>query len=66
MDKIGIQVQGEEPEERAQYIFALGNPGNGLDMQWVQRKEGSDKCTWPSFTGDFLQEKKQQKGVDNV
>ena len=62
----GVGEHCQQPEKGAEHVLALGDPGDGLDVQGVQGEEGGDKCARPAALSHSLEENEQQNGVRNV
>jgi hypothetical protein len=61
-----VSPKGEEAEERAQDIFAFGDPSNGFDVERVPGEEGGDEGTAPKGAGHAAQKVEEQEGVEDV
>ncbi len=46
-----IKEHAQKAKECAQNILALGDPGNGFHMHWVQGEKGGNEGTAPNRTG---------------
>src|ERR1039458_10593196 len=57
----GIGPHGEDKEERAQHVFALGHPGDRFHMQRMQGKESGGKGAAPDRARQASQQTEQQK-----
>ena len=61
-----VRPQGEEEEEGAEDIFALGNPGDGFDVQGVQGEQGGDQSARPDGTGELAEQPEQQEAIGKM
>src|ERR1041384_2600331 len=61
-----VGAEHEEKKEGAEDIFALGNPGDRLDMQGMKGEQGRHKCTRPLSTGHSPQSQEQKNRVGNT
>ena len=61
-----IRPDGEEAEAGAKDVFALGNPGNGFNVDGVQGEEGGNKGAAAERAGHSLKESKYQERVEGV
>lgn len=61
-----IREERQQSKGRAQHILALRNPGDGLDPQRVQRKEGRHRRTTPHRPGHLSEQEEQQNGIRGV
>src|SRR5208283_4151376 len=61
-----ISPQRQEEKKRAQNILTLRNPGDGFDVQGMQREDGSYERTAPKGTRGAPQKQEQQERVGNV
>ena len=61
-----IGVKREKKEERAEDVFALGDPGDGFDAERVEREEGGDEQAAPVGAGEAAQPCEEQKRTGDV
>ena len=63
---LAIGEHGEEAEEGGQHVFALGDPGDGLDAEWMQGEESTDGEGAAAAAGHAQQEQRQQGGIGEM
>ena len=61
-----ISQQGEQAEEAAEHILALGNPGNRFKPQRVQGEQPCHQQAPPPRAGHPLQNREDQRRVERV
>ena len=61
-----IGHERQEHEESAQDILAFRNPGNGLDMQRVQREQRRHQQAAPARPGPLPEQQEEQQRVGRV
>ena len=61
-----ISRKREQEEERAQHILPLGDPGHGLDVQRVERKQRRDDSAAPQGAGHIPEQDVQQEGIRDM
>jgi len=59
-------LQGEQEEQHAQHILALGGPGNGFNIDRVQRKQRAHYQAGPGDSGRLAQQKKKEYSISRV
>ena len=61
-----IGAQGEQEEQHAQQVLALGNPGDGLHIDGMQRKQRSHHRAAAGESGGPPQHPEEQQNVQHV
>jgi len=61
-----VGPQGEHPEEGAEHVLALGDPGDGLHVQGVQGEQGGGEGASPPGLRHTLQGEEEQDRVERV
>ena len=61
-----VGQERQHPEQNAQDILALGNPGHRLDPQRVEAEEGRDRETAPKGAGQLEQDHENKDGIDGM
>jgi len=62
----GVGHQSEEKEKSAEDVLAFGRPGDGFDVERMQREESSHNHRAPDCAGRSVQEKKEKDCVRDV
>src|SRR5271165_6768869 len=61
-----IGMQRQEKEQHAQNVLALRRPGDRLDIDGMERKQGGDHQAAPAKSRDVLEEQEQKHGVTDM
>ena len=61
-----VSPDGEKEEESAQQVLALGDPGDGLDVERVPAKQGGHTEATPEGAREPVEDEEEQQGVDEV
>lgn len=62
----GIAAKGQQAEEGAEDVLALGDPDDRLDAQGMKGKESGGQGAAPESAGDAFEEKEEQDGVGRM
>ena len=62
----GISYHCQHPEGGGEQVFAFRNPGYGIDVDGVNRKQGRHKCRLPGCPGHEVKGQKQKEDIDDV
>src|SRR5438132_13073706 len=65
-DILRVSPKCQEKEERAEDVFALSNPGDGLDMEWMQGEKGCEQSATPQSTGHSSKQQKKQDRISDM
>ena len=62
----GVRDHGQGPEQSAEDVLALGDPGHGLDGQGMHGEDGSREAATPQRAGQAVEQEEDQRGVERV
>ena len=66
LDIFCVTQKREQREERAQNVFAFGNPRDRFDVQRMPREQRGDEGAWPDFSRQPEQKREKQRRVHRV